>query len=103
VAVKEVMATVRVADVAGMVKAVTVGAIVSEGGVEGWLLGSPGYVPAKISWMFVKPSPSESRLSILEKLRPAFAKAAPYGLRAGGPELEWQTLQVRMGSVDVAL
>jgi hypothetical protein len=60
-----------------MLNAVTVGAVVSGGGVEGLLVGSPGRVNAAISCRFVNPSPSESSPSMAEKVKPASLKEVP--------------------------
>lgn len=46
----------------------------------GWSFGSPGKVSARSSWILVKPSPSESMLSIAVRaaaLAPLFRKACP--------------------------
>lgn len=70
--------TVSVLEVDGMVKTVTVGAVVSAVPEEdGWLVGSLGFVPALISTIFVDLSLSESNGSIVLKLKPALRKAVP--------------------------
>ena len=55
-------------------------------GTAGLLAGFPGKVRALISWIFVNPSPSESRFSInpkAEKFLPLALYAAPKGFRLG--------------------
>ena len=59
VAVKAVMGTTSLAEVAGIVKAVTTGFVVSPAGL---LAALPGKVPASISALLVKVSRSESLL-----------------------------------------
>ena len=60
--------------------------------VGGLLVALPGFVPALISTMLVAPSPSESCASIVLKLWPALAHAAPYALRVGAEV--WQIEQL---------
>jgi hypothetical protein len=64
------METVNEVEVAGMVNAVTVGAMVSV--VAGLLAELPGKVLALISVMLLNPSPSESNDSMAAKLTPLF-------------------------------
>jgi hypothetical protein len=71
------MATVNELAVAGMLKAVTTGAVVSPVGA-GVLDALPGNVPALISTRLENVSPSESCDSTLWKLCPALEKALPY-------------------------
>jgi hypothetical protein len=66
-AVNVVIATVNELEVAGMLKAVTVGAVVSVAGA-GLLAEFPGKVRALISIILEKPSPSESWDSMVVKL-----------------------------------
>jgi hypothetical protein len=74
VALRAVTETVSELEVAGMVKEVTDGGVVSEVGL---LDESPGKVLAVISAILVKVSPSESNGSIVVKLRPLFLNAVP--------------------------
>jgi len=69
VAENDVIGTVSEVEVDGIVKAVTVGGEVSPAGL---LPGLPGNVPALISIMLEKVSPSESCDSMFLKLNPAF-------------------------------
>jgi len=71
VAVRLVIDTVNELAVAGMLNAVTTGAVVSPVGA-GLLAALPGNVPALISVILLKVSPSESRFAIVLKLWPLF-------------------------------
>jgi len=93
-AVSAVMETVREFAVEGTVKVLTVGRVVSAA-VAGRLLAFPGNVPALISVMFVKVSPSESIGSIVLKavvFLPAVLQSVPYAFNAGA--LVWHRVQL---------
>lgn len=87
------------------------GVLVAVGTAAGLLAGFPGKVKAFISWMFLNPSPSESRFSINPKAAvflPLALYAAPKGFKFGILAV-WQRSHVcklepeRMGYLETAL